>query len=236
LALVDSGRGSLTVQSPNFYPGRVFRWTAGKVHVTQEQTALGRVRALGFAAEDVRDVILTHLDIDHVGGLHDFPKAQVHVSRAEHLAAFSRRQPFRSWIHSARRAFDHKPRFSVAELADRNELGFPRSADLFGDGSITFLDASGHTPGHCAVMVRVGGRTVIHAGDAFVQASELGDGAISLGARLYGRVLHEDKPGALKTLERLRQIAAQRFDVTVVNAHDLSLLKKLPAFPEPFAS
>jgi glyoxylase-like metal-dependent hydrolase (beta-lactamase superfamily II) len=52
-----------------------------------QQTAVAQVRRLGFATADVRDIVLTHLDLDHAGGLSDFPAAHVHVLKVEHAAA-----------------------------------------------------------------------------------------------------------------------------------------------------
>ena len=43
------------------------------------ETALKQVEALGFAAGDVRQIVTTHLDPDHSGGLPDFPAAEVHI-------------------------------------------------------------------------------------------------------------------------------------------------------------
>jgi glyoxylase-like metal-dependent hydrolase (beta-lactamase superfamily II) len=230
LVLVDTGWGSITTRAPRAYPGTLFRLTAGRADAPYEDTALGRVRALGFSADDVRDVVVTHLDIDHVGGLCDFPRARVHVSRVEHVARFTR-PPFRSRLHDSSPAFAHGPRFAIAELVDDPVLGFERSSDLFGDGSVVLLGAGGHTRGHCAVLVRANGRTLVHAGDAFVDARELaGESELPLGVRLYRRVLHEDKPAARATLDRLREI---QHEVALVNAHDASLLARLPAFPSP---
>ncbi|MCT9113339.1 MBL fold metallo-hydrolase [Streptomyces mirabilis] len=42
-------------------------------------------RELGFDRTDVRHIVLTHFDADHIGGLSDFPHAQVHVTAAEAL-------------------------------------------------------------------------------------------------------------------------------------------------------
>ena len=160
----------------------------------------------------------------------------MHVSRAEHAARFERRQPFRSRIHDSRPAFAHGPRFSTAAWTDHAELGFQRSADLFGDGSIMLLEASGHTPGHAAVLVCAGEQLLLHAGDAFVHHAELdGEDDLPLGVRLYRRVLHEDKPSAQATLARLRALRRERADVMIVNAHDATLLGRLPTFPATVA-
>jgi glyoxylase-like metal-dependent hydrolase (beta-lactamase superfamily II) len=232
LVLVDSGWGSPTVEAPKRYPGLLFDVTAGRPHATREEIALGRVTTLGFRAEDVRDIVLTHLDIDHVGGLCDFPSARVHVSRLEHAARFHRHQPLRSRIHDSRPALTHVPRFAIADLVDHAELGFPRTADLFGDGSVTLLDANGHTPGHCGVLVRNGNQLLVHAGDTFVDARELdGEEGLPLGVRLYRRILHEDKPSVLRSLARFRALHREWPDVRLVNAHDASLLAHQPQFP-----
>ncbi|WP_206015642.1 MBL fold metallo-hydrolase, partial [Pseudomonas viridiflava] len=53
----------------------------------QRYTALHQIRQLGFRAEDVCHIGLTHLDFDHAGGLQDFPQASVHVMRDEMSAA-----------------------------------------------------------------------------------------------------------------------------------------------------
>lgn len=39
------------------------------------ETAVAQLAALGTAAGEVRHVVLTHFDADHVGGLADFPAA-----------------------------------------------------------------------------------------------------------------------------------------------------------------
>ncbi|WP_223281445.1 MBL fold metallo-hydrolase [Streptomyces antnestii] len=39
------------------------------------ETAVRQVAALGYDIEDVRHIVLTHLDLDHAGGLRDFPPA-----------------------------------------------------------------------------------------------------------------------------------------------------------------
>jgi glyoxylase-like metal-dependent hydrolase (beta-lactamase superfamily II) len=47
------------------------------------ETAREQVRWLGHAPRDVRHIVVTRLDFDHVGGLEDFPDATVHVFAGE---------------------------------------------------------------------------------------------------------------------------------------------------------
>src|SRR3546814_18547913 len=53
------------------------------------ETALAQIQALGFAASDVHNIVLTHLDFDHAGALADFPDATVHLHAPELSAAQS---------------------------------------------------------------------------------------------------------------------------------------------------
>ncbi len=46
------------------------------------------MKRLGYSINDVRHIILTHLDLDHAGGLHDFPNAAVHVSGSLSLGLY----------------------------------------------------------------------------------------------------------------------------------------------------
>jgi glyoxylase-like metal-dependent hydrolase (beta-lactamase superfamily II) len=88
LVLVDTGLGLRDVGNHRLEP--FFRFQC-KPLVTAERTVVGQLRRLGFAAEDVRHIMLTHLDFDHAGGLDDFPGAQVHLHVDEVEAASARR-------------------------------------------------------------------------------------------------------------------------------------------------
>ncbi len=87
LVLVDTGFGLADVRNPERL-NPLFR-VANRIKLREENTALRQIEARGFAAADVRHIILTHLDFDHAGGIEDFPDATVHVLEAELGAASS---------------------------------------------------------------------------------------------------------------------------------------------------
>ena len=74
LTLVDTGIGVADVQQRAARLGRAFMLLVGPV-LDPAETASAQVSALGFAPGDVTDIVLTHLDPDHSGGLADFPHA-----------------------------------------------------------------------------------------------------------------------------------------------------------------
>jgi len=85
LVLVDTGFGLEDARNPGQLGG-AFRLLMNP-QPREETTALKQLEALGFAASDVRHIVTTHLDLDHSGGLPDFPGAEVHLLSAELEAA-----------------------------------------------------------------------------------------------------------------------------------------------------
>ena len=77
LVLVDTGFGSHDCADS---AGRVgpLRHMLRPV-LSHEETAADQVEQLGFRRDDVRHIVVTHLDLDHIGGLSDFPHAEIHV-------------------------------------------------------------------------------------------------------------------------------------------------------------
>ncbi len=89
LILVDSGLGIQNHISPSHH--MKFFFSICRVMSTLEETAFEQIKRLGFAPEDVKHVVLTHLHIDHAGGLPDFPWAKVHVLADEHDFAIGKK-------------------------------------------------------------------------------------------------------------------------------------------------
>lgn len=80
LVLVDTGFGIQDCLDP----GRVglFRHVLRPAFL-QAETAARQIEQLGYRTSDVRHIVLTHFDFDHIGGIADFPEAHLHVTAAE---------------------------------------------------------------------------------------------------------------------------------------------------------
>ncbi|GAB3136269.1 MBL fold metallo-hydrolase [Microbispora hainanensis] len=170
LVLVEAGLGLGNVRDPA--GSLAADWTEMVEPVLDPaETAVRQVERLGYAPADVRHILLTHLDVDHSGGLPDFPDARVHVLEEELTAALaeapSRRYRPAHWAHG--------PRWET--------YGTGAGEEWFGFGGVRrphglpadflLVPLGGHTAGHAAVAVRDGGRWLLHAGDAYFYHGEL---------------------------------------------------------------
>ena len=82
LILVDTGLGINDMRYPERRLSGFFR-LLNNIRYSEQMSALAQIQLLGFQAEDVRHIILTHLDFDHAGGISDFPAARIHLLQRE---------------------------------------------------------------------------------------------------------------------------------------------------------
>lgn len=114
--------------------------------------------------EDLDLVLLTHLDADHVGGLHELRGAKrILLPEDEYYwscrAVYKIRQPQSLWLDMPIERFWYRG----------SPLGTNRWAfDLFGDESVMLVNLPGHTDGLCAVLLRNGDRFAMLASDAAI--------------------------------------------------------------------
>lgn len=163
LVLVDTGFGLDDYAQPTRLM-RLFTWLLG-TPCDPEETAARQVTRLGFGLEDVRHIVLTHLHLDHAGGLPDFPQAQVHVFKAEYEAAM-RRQGLMGHAYD-RTHWAHGPRWVLHEECDGTWFGFDCIRIVDGlSPEILLVPLPGHTPGHCGVAVATPDGWLFHCGDA----------------------------------------------------------------------
>jgi len=172
LVLVDAGYGTDDIDRTRARLGSLLPLLL-RPSLLRSETAIEQVRGLGFDPKDVRNVILTHLDVDHVGGVSDFPWARVHLTRDELRGAFesstaSERGRFRnlSWA----RNLD----FATYEPNGEPWFGFRCARELEGlPAELLLVSLPGHTRGHAGVAVQLGERWLLHCGDAYFHRAEM---------------------------------------------------------------
>jgi glyoxylase-like metal-dependent hydrolase (beta-lactamase superfamily II) len=225
LTLVDTGVGTGDIADPGRLGGPFVALVGAALDV--DETAVAQVRALGHDPADVRDVVLTHLDLDHAGGIGDFPHARVHVHADELAAARARRHPKEKGRYITKQ-WAHGPRWVEHRAGGEEWFGFG-SVKVLGD-DVLIVPLSGHTRGHSAVAVRrPRGGWFLHAGDAyFFHAEKHRPASCPSGLRAFQAVVQMDKAQRKANQERLRDLhAAHGHEVTVFSAHDATELDAL---------
>jgi glyoxylase-like metal-dependent hydrolase (beta-lactamase superfamily II) len=162
--LVDTGLGV----KDRVEPTRLVKWFCklSRIPFDPEETAVHQIQALGLKPSDVKHILLTHLHVDHAGGLPDFPEAKVHVYKPEYEAAMDASGLGR--IVYLPEHWSHEPHWVLHGLnSKKGWFGFdsiPVLADeLF---EVLFIPLVGHTAGHCGVAIKGGSKWVLHCGDA----------------------------------------------------------------------
>lgn len=223
LTLVDTGFGTADLAEKRM--GRGFIATMGP-SLDPAETAIAQVRAAGYDADDVTDIVLTHLDLDHAGGLGDFPGARVHVF-ADELAAATARSSIREKNRYLSAQWAHGPRWVEHAVAGDEWLGFGSVQVLSDD--ILLVPLRGHTRGHCGVAVRrPSGGWFLHAGDSYFSHGEKeSPPTCPSGLSLFQTAVQMDKQARHANQDRVRALHADHGPdsgadevVTVFCAHD----------------
>lgn len=220
LALVDTGIGLDDIASP-MRLGR--KWVRQcKPLLDPAETAVRQVKALGFSPDDVRHVLLTHLDRDHAGGVPDFPRAKVHVHRREYdMAVAGRIAPPKGRYITGQ--WQHGPDWNFYSEGGEDWFGF-KGVRALGDreAEVLMIPLPGHTLGHCGIAVRGRDKWVLHAGDAYFFHGELDPSPrMPFVLGMFQRRGDMDRERRLANLTRLRALkAAHGAEVEIVNSHD----------------
>ncbi len=220
LILVDSGLGVDDVTDPRRL-GWLFR-AATRPRLSIAETALRQVADLGFRVSDLRHIVPTHLDLDHAGGLADFPAATVHVFGAELRASknptWKERSRYRPVQLSAVASWE------PVEPGGDKWFGFDSVRALPGArDDVLLIPLPGHSRGHCGVAVSTPEGWLLHCGDAYFHHAEVqpAGGRAPLALRLFESLVNADRPARLANQARLRALAQSRAgEIRLVCSHD----------------
>jgi glyoxylase-like metal-dependent hydrolase (beta-lactamase superfamily II) len=231
LVLVDTGIG-LVDMPPRHTLGRHFEATVRPI-LDPEQTAVRQVERLGFRAGDVRHIVMTHLDLDHAGGLPDCPRAKVHVLDIEHQAAMKRRS-FEERLRYVTAHWAHDPEWAAHAAGGDRWMGFESVQALEGDGGpeVLLVPLAGHTRGHSGVAVRTDAGWLLHCGDAYFYRGEMDveEPHCTPGLRIFQQLVVTQRAARTTNQKRLRELKRDHGkEVSLFCSHDHVELENLQA-------
>ncbi|KJK42504.1 hypothetical protein UK23_36895 [Lentzea aerocolonigenes] len=218
LVLVDTGFGTHEVTDPKGTLDPLSR-TLLKPLLDINETAICQVEKRGHTADDVRHILLTHLDLDHAGGLRDFPNATVHVLDTELDAATNpRNAKERARYPKAQR---DGVTFETHKAEGEDWYGFEAVKNIAGlPEDILMVPLIGHTRGHTGIAVKSDDGWLLHAGDAYFYRGEIETPPSNIFAlKLTVKQTETIREQRLSNVERLKELKKQG-EVEVFCAHD----------------
>jgi N-acyl homoserine lactone hydrolase len=150
LILVDTGWDESIRTNARKYEG-IFNYFASPGALPLGQSVGEHLAKLHYSPSQIDYCILTHMDIDHAGGLGLVQKAQTIMANEEEIKAtysFNPRYLKRLWKGITITPFSNQ------------------ETDLLGDGSVVLLPLNGHSRGMTGVKINGESGFVIIAGDA----------------------------------------------------------------------
>jgi N-acyl homoserine lactone hydrolase len=215
--LFDTGFGSAVDEQFKMTPW-LMQQTA---RYEKEPTVAAQLRTAGIAPSSLTGVVLTHAHWDHVSGLVDLPNVPVFVPQAE-LDFINRGDPATALARQI-----GTQNYKVYDFDGGPYLGFDKSHDFFGDGSVVIVPAPGHTPGSIFAFVTTSaGRRYVLIGDTAWQSEN-----VDLPAEKpwLSRTLVDNDPDQVRALLiKLHQLKEQMPELIIVPAHDRRVWEKLP--------
>lgn len=219
LVVIDTGFGTQEIKRPQLL-GQLFNLVAKPV-LKEEETAIRQIEKMGYKANDVTNIILTHMHLDHAGGVNDFPGSKVHVHENEYQAATHPKNALESGGY-----LKHQWREAqiVTHTAQGDKwFGFEGVRPLNGDDNIVLIPVPGHSMGHCAVAVKTKNEWILHCGDAYFDQREMTSpkGYCPPGLKWYQKMMNAQFDLRMQNRERLRELYKNHpSEVRLICSHD----------------
>ena len=225
--LFDTGMDRAVVTNPEYWPDaitRLFMRHIFKWNITPEDTLSRQLESAGYSTADVTKAVISHLHVDHAGGIREIPEAELFVAKEawEHMSG---RHPEREAV--LRRDLDipdakwHQIAFQPID--DPVLAPFGESFDLMGDGSMIVLPTPGHMPGSVSMLVRRDDAPPLLLIGDLTYAEELleRDQVPATG----------DKELLLESFANVRSLKKQIPDLIILPAHDTHAVDALDSWP-----
>jgi glyoxylase-like metal-dependent hydrolase (beta-lactamase superfamily II) len=204
--LIDAGE-TAKVHEKGYLPDNITFRSAAQYDVKREDEVDYQLAKLGYKAEQIKGIFLTHFHSDHADGLYHFPNATVYASKAAYELMISSKGEGAGYL---KKTLPEWLQPEIFEFADGKEGVFETSKKLLADGSIVAVPMPGHSVGHTAYIVKTGDKCYIFPGDTTHSETTLQDG-------IPFAILNN--ADAEESVQKLREYARMP-DVVVLCSHD----------------
>jgi glyoxylase-like metal-dependent hydrolase (beta-lactamase superfamily II) len=214
--LFDTGVAPRIEEVTAHWPNRMYR-SVVQFDCRPEMSLVRQLQGDGVAPGDVSLIVFSHVHADHVGGLLDFPNAEIVLS--QDALSFARKMRGLKAVMNA-----YLPELMPADLNARSRavacgdtsLSYFNSFDLFGDGTVRLVDLPGHAPGHIGMLTSAGEKRYFFVADACWHSRTVTHG--ELPHRATGLIVYDWKVME-STICRIRKFLASQPEHNLVPSH-----------------
>ena len=229
--LIDAGNSSHFNDEIRDFPFLTWlklRFLAGQLTPAVSLPVL--LKRMGEDPSQLHWVILSHVHLDHSGGLMDLPPLPVLLSREELQFANDPAIQAKGYVIAAQVAKFPPPGAPTLHFAPKPYEIFDESADLYGDGSVVAVPLRGHTPGSVGVFVNLSpSKRLFYVGDAVDDERGFEQ---RVAKSLILRDSDNDAARANEIVAQLYNLHQQLPDLAIIAAHGRSAYKRFfPAGP-----
>jgi N-acyl homoserine lactone hydrolase len=141
--MFDTGNNDKTITDPDGWWGPLAKGFGLKM--TQNDAIPAQLAKIGLTVADIKYVAVGHMHLDHGGNVSQFPNA-THIVQNDEMKA--------AWWPDVGYSVYYIPG-DFADTKKFNTIRLEGDLDLFGDHSVVFRRAPGHTPGSQFAIVRL---------------------------------------------------------------------------------
>jgi len=213
--LFDTGNALEASKDPKKHWGDIIE--AYNPVMEENQYVVNQLKTLGVQPEDIDYVILSHLHLDHAGGVGAFPNARYISHHKEVQWAFNPdcTQKGAYIMHDIDKGIEW------LQLGNK----FGEAYDLFDDGIIEIYPTPGHTPGHISVLVNLT-KPMLLTSDSCYTEENLNDN-IAPG-------LVWDAEESIRTIKWIQNLQNEK-GVEIITGHDPIAWKRFKKAPEYYS-
>jgi glyoxylase-like metal-dependent hydrolase (beta-lactamase superfamily II) len=216
LILFDTGYAPRLLEVFKRFPSSIYGFLTPTT-TRDEWSAISQIKALGYNANDIRTVIISHLHADHVAGLYDFPNATFLLSSEAFKISSS--QGFSALKHGFLPSlFPKTIRVKTIDAFQNHVVSkLAYTHDVFGDGLLQLVSLPGHAKGQLGLVVQTTHSSVLLAADGCWSTTAYKNNHPP--SPLAMRLLFDNVQETLKTLENLHTFHKSNPDVLIIPSH-----------------
>lgn len=176
--------------------------------VDREDEVGWQLKNLNYSEKDIKNVILTHLHLDHFDGLSHFENTEILINKLEwDKPSFTLPSLYPDWFSP-----------KTVQLDEKNDRHFKMSSSLVESGEIKLIHTPGHTVGHCSILVKTSEIDYLLAGDVTYNQDQLTNNINAGGHQSFTH--SEDTYHAIKTY-------AAKNKLVYLPSHDYQVFDRL---------